>query len=135
MLGAVQRVFYVFWAFLSSQQHRSSLDALQCPWSQSVPAGSLPPEPVPAPFVPHPASQRARMGETGETERECAKKDHLRKLVSPARPPCSFSASRSSGRLSELTSFGTDGVLTPHANPQLGQEMARLLFFCGAAGR
>ena len=90
LLGVVQRVFYVFWAFLSSQQHRSSLDALQCPWSQSVPAGLLPP--LPAPFVPHPASQRARMG---ETESECAKKDHLRKLVllvallahSPSHPP------------------------------------------------
>ena len=86
----------------------------------------------PACFRPRPLhSFRIRpLNERGweRPESECAKKDHLRKLVSPARPPCSFSASRSSGRLCELTSFGTDGVLTPHANPQLGQEMARLFF-------
>ena len=65
-------------------------------------------------------------------ESECAKKDHLRKLVSPARPSCSFilRIPPSGGQLSELTSFGTDGVLTPHANPQLGQEMARLFLRC-----
>ena len=39
------------------------------------------------------------------------------------------------GRLSELTLFGTDGVLTPHANPQLNSERKLPAFICGAAGR